>query len=141
MSKATVRHVPAYRAARLTPQTAELYSRILQCLSENRFYRMAECTEREVAQRLDVPVRMVAATINSCSGQNFRSVLNGYRLRDAQFMLRSARYDTYTAEEIGLMSGFASRQAFYNAFARVYDLTPRAFRQQHRAQGKEEEEP
>ena len=32
------------------------------------------------------------------------------------------------AEEIGLLAGFSSRQAFYLAFSRVYDITPRAYR-------------
>ena len=45
-------------------------------------------------------------------------------------LFRSPRYDEYTAEEIGLMVGFSSRQCFYTAFKRFYGMTPRHYRLQ-----------
>ena len=43
--------------------------------------------------------------------------------------------DRYTVEEVGLMAGFSSRQAFYLAFSRRYQVTPLAYRREaHAAQ-------
>jgi len=46
-------------------------------------------------------------------------------------LLVNPKFSDYTVEEIGLHCGFASRQSYYNAFHRNYNMTPRQYRLQH----------
>ena len=100
MSENNSKPLPAYRLRLKAERSDELYVKILGHLTKHRLYR----------------------------DSNYNVLVNGLRLRDACQMLRSPRYGHMTAEEIGLLSGFSSRQAFYLAFSKVYKITPRAYR-------------
>ena len=109
----------------------ELYVKILQKLVVEKLYRDPNYTARQLATDLRTTPRYVAAAIARHTGNNYNALVNHYRLRDACRRLAQARYACYTVEEIGLMSGFSSRQAFYTAFRRVFDGTPLQYRQEH----------
>ena len=81
-----------------------------------------------MAEILHTNTRYISAAIANCTGGNYNMMVNKFRLRDACRMMQSPRYAHLTTEEIGLLAGFSSRQAFYLAFSRVYDITPRAYR-------------
>lgn len=121
---------PAYRVKLKSERADEIYLSILKCLTKDKRYRDPAFTARKMAQELGVTCRNVSASIAQHTGSNYNALVNSYRLRDACRMLRSPRYAHLSAEEIGLLSGFSSRQAFYIAFHRVYDVTPRAYRLQ-----------
>lgn len=120
--------VPEYRLRMKGDTSDELYVRILAHLTKNKLYRDPTYTTRQLAKDLNTNMRYISAAVGNNSGNNYSNLVNSFRLRDACHMLRSSRYARFTAEEIGLLSGFASRQAFYKAFSRVYDMTPRAYR-------------
>lgn len=109
----------------------ELYVRILQKIVVEKRYRDPDYTARQLAAELGTTPRYVAAAVARHTGDNYNAMVNHYRLRDACAQLRQPRYAHFTAEEIGLMSGFSSRQAFYLAFKRAFDVTPLAYRRQH----------
>ncbi len=119
---------PAYRTRMKGERANALYVAILQRLTQGKLYRDPSYGTAQLARDLDTNTRYIAAAVAECSGGNYCALVNGLRLRDACRMLRSPRYAHLTAEEIGLLSGFASRQAFYLAFHRLYKCTPRDFR-------------
>lgn len=119
---------PAYRSRLKAERADELYIRILQKLTREKLYRDPNYTTAQLAEELQTNTRYISAAVAVCSGGNYCALVNGMRLRDACKMLRSAKYRHLTAEEVGLLAGFASRQAFYKAFARQYDCTPKAYR-------------
>lgn len=132
MNKETpkAKKVPAYRAHLNTERANELYIRILKQLTTNKLYRDPDYTSARLAQDLQTNTRYISAAVAACSGDNYCALVNSLRLRDACRMMRSPVYKKLTVEEIGLLAGFASRQAFYLAFSRVYDCTPRTYRYQ-----------
>ena len=116
---------------KLTPERADaLYILILQKLTEEKLYRDSGYTAARLAEELGTNTRYISAAVALCSGGNYPALVNSLRLRDACRMLRSPRCAAMTAEEIGLLAGFASRQAFYIAFARVHGCTPKEYRKQ-----------
>lgn len=120
--------LPAY-SLRLKDERAQaLYVQVVQALTRNKRYRGSDCSEQQLAQELQTDTRCIAAAVVVTTGKNYASLVNSLRLSDACRMLRSVRYATHTAEEIGLLSGFASRQSFYNAFRKAFNVTPRAYR-------------
>ena len=119
---------PAYRTRLKAERADELYIRILQKLTGEKLYRDPKYTTAKLARDLHTNTRYISAAVAVSTGQNYCALVNGLRLRDACKMLRSPKYAHLTAEEIGLLSGFASRQAFYTAFSRIYDCTPREYR-------------
>ena len=121
-------NIPAYRNRLKAERADELYIRILQKLTGDKLYRDPQYTTAKLAADLHTNTRYISAAVAVRTGQNYCALVNGLRLRDACKMLRSPKYYHLTAEEIGLLSGFASRQAFYKAFARQYDCTPKEYR-------------
>lgn len=119
---------PAYHSRMKAEQADELFIKILQRLSLGKLYRDPHYTARQLAKDLNTNTRYISTAIAVHSGDNYNALVNSLRLRDACRMLRSPRYVHYTAEEIGLSVGFSSRQAFYLAFSRTHNVTPREYR-------------
>ncbi|MBR1838269.1 MAG: AraC family transcriptional regulator [Bacteroidaceae bacterium] len=109
----------------------ELYLSLLRYLMTDARYRTHESTQRQAAEALGVSVYTLSAAISQSLHTNYADLLNTLRLRDACTMLSDPACATLTAEYIGLSVGFASRQAFYLAFARKHHVTPKQYRQLH----------
>lgn len=125
-------NAPAYYR-KLRPERARaLYRRIVKQLTSERRYRNIDYSARQLAEDLETNTRYVAAAIALCTGNNYSTLVNSLRVRYACRLLGSLdpRVQSMTIEEIGMLSGFASRQAFYKAFHRIYALTPQAYRRQ-----------
>ena len=80
---------------------------------------------------------VISAVVNIRFHQNYSSLVNEYRIKDAQYLLTDKRYMDKTMEEISAMVGFANRQSFYAAFYKILGVTPRGYRMEHLAKEKE----
>ena len=67
--------------------------------------------------------------LNSAHGQTFREWLTGHRIAHAKSLLVDSEEERTSIEAIGLMSGFKSRSAFYEAFKAVTGQSPHQFRE------------
>ena len=82
----------------------------------------------DVAAMLGVGPRTLSAVLKREGGGNFCSFISDLRLAEAERLLRLHRYARFSAEQIGLMVGFASRQSFYPHFKEKYGCTPIEYR-------------
>lgn len=120
---------PKYRTRLSDKLSDSLFVRIMEHLTEERRYRNASYTARQLAEEIGTNVRYVSAAVATHTGGNYNALINGLRLRDARKMLRSSKMQHLTVEEIGLLAGFASRQAFYLAYGRAFEgETPAQYR-------------
>lgn len=117
-------HFSADRADRV-------YVEVLNLLQVKKLYREPGITARKLAEMMNEDYRAISAALAIQSGENFLTLLSRLRLREACRMLKDPKYNVWSAEEIGLRSGFASRQAFYLAFKRSMGITPKQYRQQN----------
>lgn len=124
------RKEPAYRRRLRATRSDELFMQMMQRVVMEKKYLDPDYSAAQLAADLSTNTRYISAVVALHTGQNFSKFINSYRLREACRKLRSPRYADYTAEEVGLSCGFASRQAFYLAFRKVYDVTPQQYRQQ-----------
>ena len=93
----------------------------------------------DVAAMLGVGRRTLSAVLKREWNGNFCSFVSDLRLAEAERLLRLRRYARFSAEQIGLMVGFASRQSFYPHFKSKYGCTPIEYRRRklnnHKVQG------
>lgn len=93
----------------------------------------------DVASLLGVGPRTLSAVLKREGNGNFCSFVSDLRLAEAARLLRQHRYARFSAEQIGLMVGFASRQSFYPHFKSKYGCTPIEYRRRklnnHKVQG------
>ena len=118
---------------RIDPKRSKkLYAEIYNAVKKCKLYRNPNFTALQLSEQININTRYIAAVVQLTTNSNFCDLLNSFRLADAERMLRTK--SEYSAEEIGLMSGFGSRQSFYRVFLKKHGVTPRQFRIQHREQ-------
>jgi YesN/AraC family two-component response regulator len=66
----------------------------------------------------------VSYVINNKLKKNFNSLLNGYRIKEAQRLLADFDIQTHTIEAIVTKVGFNSRSAFYKSFKDITGISP-----------------
>ena len=94
----------------------------------------------DVAAMLGVGPRTLSAVLKREGCGNFRSFVSDLRLAEAERLLRLHRYARFSAEQIGLMAGFASRQSFYPHFKEKYGCTPIEYRSRNINENKRPED-
>lgn len=94
----------------------------------------------DVASMLGVGPRTLSAVLKREGGGNFCSFISDLRLAEAARLLRLHRYARFSAEQIGLMAGFASRQSFYPHFKEKYGCTPIEYRSRNLNENKRPED-
>ena len=94
----------------------------------------------DVAAMLGVGPRTLSAVLKREGNGNFRSFVSDLRLAEAERLLRLHRYARFSAEQIGLMVGFASRQSFYPHFKSKYGCTPIEYRSRNLNENKRPED-
>jgi AraC-like DNA-binding protein len=121
---------PAYCERIDSKRSKKLFAEINKALKKKKLYRDPNFTAQQLSELLSINTRYIAAVVQLNTSDNFSNLLNSFRLADAERMLRTN--SEYSAEEIGLMSGFGSRQSFYRVFLKKHGVTPRQFRIQNR---------
>ena len=94
----------------------------------------------DVAAMLGVGPRTLSAVLKREGCGNFCSFVSDLRLAEAARLLRLHRYARFSAEQIGLMAGFASRQSFYPHFKEKYGCTPIEYRSRNINENKRPED-
>lgn len=94
----------------------------------------------DVAAMLGVGPRTLSAVLKREGCGNFCSFVSDLRLAEAARLLRLHRYARFSAEQIGLMAGFASRQSFYPHFKEKYGCTPIEYRSRNLNENKRPED-
>lgn len=122
---------PSYLDHFSTDRADRIYVKVLNLLQVKKLYREPGITARKVADMIDEDFRAISAALAIESGENFLALLARLRVREACRLLRDPKFSKWSAEVIGLRSGFASRQAFYLAFKRIMGMTPKQYREQH----------
>lgn len=123
----------AYRSLVRAELVDELYEKILHIFVVQKKYKDPDYSAKKMAEELSTNTRYISAVVNIRFGQNYSSLVNEYRIKDAQYLLVDKRYLDKTMEEISMMVGFANRQSFYAAFYKINGITPRSYRINHLA--------
>lgn len=120
--------IAAYRNTVSPKLLDNLKEQIVRILRDEKRYRDPEYSARKLAEELNTNPRYISAAVNVRFGMNYSTLVNQYRIREAERLLTNAKYDELRMEEISSMVGFANRQSFYAAFYKLHGMTPREFK-------------
>jgi AraC-like DNA-binding protein len=81
----------------------------------------------EIASYLKTSPQQVSQVINEKTHLNFNDFVNTYRIEEAKKILLSPSFSKLTIDAIAQKSGFNSKSAFYTAFKKGTNMTPKEF--------------
>lgn len=90
-------------------------------------YRDVTYSARQLAEDMKTNTRYLSAAIRMYYGCNFSELVNRLRIDDAKQMLSDPEC-SMSMEDLGYSAGFATRQSFYNAFAKYVGMKPKDYR-------------
>lgn len=102
----------------------DLQGRILAIMEETDIICDPKFSINVLAGLVQANHQYVSQVINSTFGKNFRTFLNGYRVREAQRLFADPNSAKYTIESVSLRVGFRSRSTFREAFKEVTGISP-----------------
>lgn len=102
--------------------SAQLTERLIKLIEEEELFRNPDLRLADVAEKLATNKTYASALFNSYSGTGFTDLINGYRVRYAQKLMRENPY--MPVAEVAHESGFSSQSSFYRNFKALTGLTP-----------------
>lgn len=122
------KHPTPLEEAEDTPVTRQLTEQLSQIIEEDELFKQPDLRVTDIAARLATNRTYISAIIKSLSGENFSNLINGYRVRYAQKLMKE--HPEMSISEIATESGFSSRSAFYRNFKDVTGLNPADWKKQ-----------
>jgi AraC-like DNA-binding protein len=120
-------------AAVITEQEAvEAVALIRRIMEEEKPYTRSDYTLFDLSQRLNINRRKLSYLLNDVMGKNFYGLVNEYRIRDAENMLKQESMPL-KIEALGEAVGFTSKSSFNACFKKYTGMTPTEFRNFSRA--------
>ena len=95
-------------------------------MTAKEIYKDAALTLDSLAQRLQTKRNYVSIAINRCTGKNFNTYINEYRIKESIRLLASGN-KKLSIEGIAFSTGFNDRKTFYRAFKKITGLSPTEF--------------
>lgn len=120
-------------AANLPAEADIIQSRIILALETDRVYLRPELNLKELSRHVGFPSAAVSAVINQRFNQNFRNLVNGYRVEAVKAMLASPPAHL-SLLGIALECGFNSEASFYRIFRDITGSSPNEYLQKINAQ-------
>ncbi|MBO4341316.1 MAG: helix-turn-helix domain-containing protein [Bacteroidales bacterium] len=117
--------VPADQAKKLN---ADLMEEMARLIGEKELFLRKDLRVADIAQELATNQTYVSMLVNNLSGDNFATMIGGYRVRYAQKLMRE--HPDMVHADVAERSGFASRTAFLRTFKAQTGLTPTEWKQQ-----------
>ena len=105
----------------------QLYERIRRLLSDSKLYLDPDLSLRQLSGALDTNTKYLSQVINHCSGQNFQTFINGYRVQAIQERLDLHEHNSLTFFGIAQQCGFKNKSTFYKVFKDLTGKTPKEY--------------
>jgi AraC-like DNA-binding protein len=102
---------------------SHIRGQIIECLERDKLYLNPELSLKDLAQHIGYPAGMISAVINAGFRQNFRSLVNGYRVTEVKERLKDPPAHL-SLLGIALDCGFNSEASFYRIFRQETGVSP-----------------
>lgn len=97
-------------------------------MSNRRLYSNPDLTRAIVAQELGISEGYLSELIKAGLKTSFNDYINELRVKEVVGMFHDENFELFSIEAIGFEAGFKSKSVFYNAFKKVTQKTPGAYR-------------
>ncbi len=126
---AEARPAAKYVRSSLTKEQADRAEQLLRAVMESdKLYLDEELSLAGLAEKIGLAPASVSQVINERLKKNFYDFVNGYRIEEAQRILRDPRRRDQKILAIAFDSGFASKVAFNRVFKRHAGMTPTEYK-------------
>lgn len=106
----------------------ELFTKVLEVMDGSTVYCNPDFSLAMLAEMVGSNVKYVSQSINECTGKNFRTFINEYRVKEARKRLTDVdEYGKFTIHAISESVGFRSSTNFISAFKAVTGMTPSVY--------------
>ncbi len=120
---------PKYKGSSLTAEQGDKAEKLLLAVMENdKPYLEEELSLRSLAEKVGLAPSHLSQVINERLKKNFYDFVNGYRVEEAQRILRDPRRRDQKILGIAFDTGFASKVAFNRVFKKYSGLTPSEYK-------------
>lgn len=115
------------------PRMRELYDKILAVMAQPDHYCDPKFSLNRLAELTGSNTKYVSQSINDCTGKNFRTFINEYRIREARRrLLDTENFGNVTIQFLAESVGFMSTSAFNMAFKKFTGMTPSLYQKMGR---------
>ncbi|MBW1297047.1 helix-turn-helix domain-containing protein [Aquimarina litoralis] len=96
-------------------------------VEKKEFYLTNAASLKNLSKELNSSSNYISQIINTSTGLNFNDFINQYRVELSKKRLVDTEFNHLTIEAIGNSVGFNSKSAFYSAFKKHVEMSPKAF--------------
>ncbi len=108
--------------------TILLLKELQEYIQKEKSYLHATLTLKDIANALNVPPRTLSQMINDNLQTNFSNYINTLRVEEAAARLKSSSDKKETVAEIMYTCGFNTKSAFFTAFKKRFNMTPKQYK-------------
>ncbi len=113
----------------LTEASLSYYSVLLSELMEKeQLYLDGDLNLDALSKRMNLSKHALSQLLNGYFKKNFSDYINSFRIKEAEKMLGSEKYQDLNVIEIAYRVGFNTKASFYNAFRKKNQISPKEFR-------------
>lgn len=105
----------------------ELWNNVNRLMSAEKLFLRSDLTLESLAKEAGTNRTYLSRTINTFSGKNFSSYVDGFRIREATRIIEASK-KSVSFKQIAEMVGYTSVPVFYKAFVREVGLSPGRYR-------------
>ncbi|MBW1294820.1 helix-turn-helix domain-containing protein [Aquimarina litoralis] len=104
------------------------FKKLILLIEEEKIHHNPNLSRDDAAQKLEISNGYLSQIIKENTSGSFSDLINHYRIRDVQKMLKNPKFDNYNLLSIGLECGFNSKTSFYTNFKKQTGLTPKEYK-------------
>jgi AraC-like DNA-binding protein len=121
-----------YESSTLTEnEKKQIYQRILQYIETDQPFLDTDASIVTFSKALSILPGHISQVVNEMFNQNFRDVINSYRIEKAKSLILNESKVNNTILSIAYEVGFNSKSTFNSAFKKHTGLTPKEFKNQN----------
>ena len=105
-----------------------LYDKFQELMIDKELYLDPQLSLELASSKLDISANYLSQIVNNHSDYSFADYVNTQRISLAKQLLLDPEFSQYTIHSIALETGFNSKSSFYNAFKKVTQMTPTAYK-------------
>ena len=121
-----------YKRTSLTPESSDTFlKRILYTIEVEKVFRDPDLTLKTFSEKIKIPPRAISIVINEHLKRNFFELINYYRIKEAQEMLKDTKKNNRSILEVGYEVGFNSKTAFNRAFKQFAKVAPSVYKKKY----------
>ena len=113
------------RAMRCKPE--QIYRRMCYLVERDQLYLDPHLSLIRLSAITGTNTLYLSRAINICTGNNFRTMLNDYRIKYAAELLKKNVAPRFSFKDFHQRCGYLSKSAFYTAFKQRMNMTPKEY--------------